>query len=198
MQVLSRRLAATMVLFVLGFGIPVAGGYYAKNVSSKESNKGELAFPPDPKAKPAEIDVARFGTPKKVLQPWSVRVYTAVVNKTKKPQRVGVFLQGCDLPARWHVTDYTWDETTHTVETPLPPGKKFGVYIFFNIPEEMRARPVICQGFLRAIDPDTGAVLASLPLKLKNSAAGPEPRNSGISDWKGDSTPPPDGAIHNH
>lgn len=201
MQLLRRRVAATALLFLFGLAIPLAGGYYSKNVSSKESNKGELAFPPDPdpkKKKPAEIDIAKFATPKKVVQPWSVRIYTAVVNKSKEPRRVGVTLEGCQLPARWHVTDYTWDEITHAIQEPLPPGKKFGVYIFFTIPEEMRTKPVICEGMLKALDPDTGKVLATLPVKLKNSAAGPAPAPGKGNRGSGDETPLPDGAIHNH
>lgn len=194
MKPAGARLAAVMLLFVLGFGAPVAGGYYSKNVSSKEGNKGELMFPPDKKkgVKPAEIDVAKFGSLKRTLQPWTVRIYTSVNNKSKESRRVGVVLENCPVPAKWHVTDYTWDAETRAIREPLPPGKKFGVYIFVAIPEELRHRPVICDGRLKAVAPETGEVLATLPLRLLNSAAGP------VSKGGGDRSPIPDGYIHNH
>jgi len=197
--VVGRFPLRLFLFFLLGLGLPLAGGYYSKGVSSLESHKGSLEFPPDKKkkAKPAEIDVARFGWPKRVFQPWRVRVYISVANNSREPRRVGVALEGCDLPARWHVTDYTWDEASRALREPLRPGGKFGVYIFFTIPEEERDKPVICEGRIRAVDPTTGETLASLPLRLLNSAAGPvspSPRRSGGPGGEA----VPDGAIHNH
>jgi hypothetical protein len=195
----GRSPLVLLLLFLLGLGLPLAGGYYSKMVSSLESNKGSLEFPPDreKKVKPAVIDVARFGWPKRVFQPWRVRVYTSVANNSREPRRVGVVLEGCHLPARWHVTDYTWDEASRALREPLRPGGNFGVYIFFTIPEEERHKPVICEGRILAVDPTTGETLAFLPLKLLNSAAGPvrpSPRGSGGPGGEA----VPDGAIHNH
>lgn len=198
----ARRWATFLLLFFLGLGLPLAGGLYSKSVSSRESNKGALEFPPDKKKKvqPAEIDVARFGWPKRVLQPWQVRVYTWVANKTGEPRPVGVALEGCPLPVRWHVTDYTWDYQSRVLRRPLPPEGKFGIYLFFSIPEEWRRRPVICDGRLLVVDPQTGKELASLPLRLLNSAAGPIGADGPRGLRRGGSGPEregvPDGAMH--
>ncbi len=179
----------------------MAGGYYSKNVSPLEGNKGALEFPANPKKKvqPAVIDVAKFGRLKRALQPWTFRIYASVKNKTKEPRRVGVVLEDCPLPVRWHVTDYTWDETVRAIREPLPPGKGFGVYLFADVPEEMRRRPVICDGRLQALDAETGAVLAALPLRIVNSAAGAGAGGgSGSRGTERGARPAdvPDGAMH--
>lgn len=197
MKGINIRSLNTLILVIFGFIVPVAAGYYAKAVAGMESIKATIEFPQDAKKKnnPVIIDVAKFGGLKKAFQPRNIRIYATLKNNSQKPQRVGLALEGCRLPIDWHVTDYSWDENALAIREPLPIGKKFGAYLFATIPEEQFRQPLICKGRMKAIVPETGDMLASLPVTVVNSAAG------SVSEfYKGEAKDIPihDGAMHNN
>jgi len=160
-------------LLVLGIGLPVAAGLFSKGVSKAEGAKAVLRFPQTAKApKPAIVDLARFGALKETIQPWRIRVYVRVENAADRPYKVRVELDGCQLPISWYARDYTWNEARRALEKPLPPGKRFGIYLFVAVPKELRERSRLCDGVLRALDDDTGALLATIRLQIVNSSRG--------------------------
>lgn len=195
MKPIKSRRWITVSLVVLGFAMPVAAGFYGKSISGRESAKTSLEYPAYEKPKPVLVDVAWFGGPKKAFQSGNLRIYASMKNNTQAPRRFGLSLEGCGLPITWHVNDYTWDEDATAVREPIPPGKKFGAYIFASVPDDRYGNPLICEGRLRAFDPDTGAELAAVPVKIINSAAGPvHEGHVGHADVE----PMHDGAMHNH
>lgn len=192
---MGNRWIVTVLLFGLGLGVPFAAGLYSKSTSKRDGSKAVLRFPAGAKApEPAVVDLGRLAGVKGTVQPWRVRLYARVHNASAEPRRVKIVLQDCPVPVEWYSRDYTWDEETRAIAEALPPGKKFGTYLFVQIPRDLRHRPVVCDGLLKALDPQSGELLASVPVRILNSGAGPVPGGVSKESMTGAL---PDGALHN-
>lgn len=160
----------TALAVAIGFALPVAAGHYGRGMSGREAAKASLAFP-GPPGKPVTVDLAAFGGLKKTLQPWHFRIFVSVANKTAGPRRVGVRVEGCALFFDWVVRDYTWEADARAVAEPIPPGGKLTLYLFTEVPEELRGQPIYCDGRIVAFAPETGELLTALPLRVVNGIA---------------------------
>lgn len=175
----AKRFIAFLLLFLLGFGIPLASSYYAKNTRSREELSAKLEFPSAKAGKPVMIDLAQQGTLKRIYQRWTLRTNGSVINQGDAPHRVRLELEGNPFLTSWHVQNRTWDKATQTITTPLLPKEKTSFNIFYRIPEDLRRQAVIYDGVLTAVDPETGEVLASTPFKVVNSQLGDSAASTG-------------------
>jgi len=180
------RWLATGLAVALGFALPVAASHYGRGVSAREAAKVTLAFP-GPPGKPATIDLARFGDLKKAVQPWHFRLFVSVANNTAEPRRVGLRIEDCRLYFDWAVRDHSWSPSDRATAEPLPPGGRLTLYLFTEIPEDLRGQTTFCDGRLVAFAPETGETLAQAPLRVVDGQqAAPAPEHH------------PDGSMHVH
>jgi hypothetical protein len=142
------------------------------------SEHGPRAF-----VKPIRVDVSEQGVLKRTFCPWIVGLSTHwILNTDSKPHRIGLRLENTTFPVEWHVNaGIPWDSQSKTFSKVIEPGERvpeLGIDWMFNIPVEVRNRPVWYQGGLSVFDADSGEVLTFIPITFVNGRAARETPNA--------------------
>lgn len=126
------------------------------------------------------VDLARMGTPKRLLQPALLNLSSHwVKNVGAEPLRVRLALVEAAPPAygpvpiEWSSTERSFDPVTHDLGRVLEPGDSVSVDWEFRLPARAYAGPsdeasasIAWTGVLEARDADTGVVLTRLPITI--------------------------------
>ena len=116
------------------------------------------------------VDVGRAGWLKRLLQPDFVSISTHWLrNVGAQPYRIGMDMELCGMELDWETFERDWDPVTKTSMRVIEPGDMFNMDWYFHIPAELRDRDVVCEGMLKVVDADSGALLTDLPVKIINS-----------------------------
>jgi hypothetical protein len=116
------------------------------------------------------VDVGRAGWLKRLLQPDFVSISTHWLrNVGTQPYRIGMDMELCGMELEWETFERDWDPMTKTSTRVIEPGDMFNMDWYFHIPAELRDRAVVCEGMLKVVDADSGALLTDLPVKIVNS-----------------------------
>ncbi len=126
--------------------------------------------------KPIKIDVCEQGILKRMFCPWIVGLSTHwISNIDSKPHRIGMRLENTTFPVEWQVNaGIPWDPESGTFDRALKPGEKvpeLAIDWMFNIPVEVRDKPVWYEGGLSVFDADTREILTFIPISFLNSGA---------------------------
>lgn len=134
------------------------------------TGNGKMTGSSEGKDKPVKVDIAAAGFPKRLLQPWVIRISSkGIENKDDKAHTLQFELTENSIPVEWSVRDAAWDEQNHVLARPLQPGKKTSLTLVFKVPQELRNKLVIYDGKLKVVDYQTKEELASVPIKITNS-----------------------------
>lgn len=133
-------------------------------------SNGKMTGTAESKVKPVKVNIPAAGFPKRLLQPWVIRVSSKKIeNKDDKAHTLQFKLTENSIPVEWSVRDTAWDEQNHVLTRPLQPGKKTSLTLVFKVPQELRNKPVIYDGKLKVVDYQSKEELASVPIKITNS-----------------------------
>lgn len=118
-----------------------------------------------------EMNVGNTGILKRIVQPDVASLSSHWVrNVGDTPRRIRVAAEGFDYPIRWHSTERTWDEETHSVGRLLDPDEAIGVELLVTLPWPYPADIyTLDQGKFTVYDADTGELLTELPISIVNT-----------------------------
>jgi len=191
----TRSALLSVVVFLTVAGATIASGFYAGRVLNPTElvhfwapvPAGRVDRPrmvgreggPRAMVKPIRVDVRQQGILKRVFCPWIVGLSTHwILNTDSKPHRIGLRLENTTFPVEWHVgAGIPWDPESRTFSRALQPQERvpeLGIDWMFNVPAEVRDKPVWYEGGLSVFDADSGEVLTFIPITFLNSGAGNE------------------------
>jgi hypothetical protein len=161
------------------FSVPVPAGHIDRPRMVGQAG-GRRSF-----IKPIKVDVSEQGSPKRLFCPWIVGLSTHwISNIGSKPHRIGMRLENTTFPVEWHVNaSIPWDPQSGTFARALEPGERvpeLAIDWMFNIPVEVRNKPIWYEGGLSVFDADSREVLTFIPISFVNSGATHE--DSGVCD----------------
>ncbi|MDT3699580.1 MAG: hypothetical protein RO469_09135 [Thermincola sp.] len=170
-----------LILGAVSLALVIGAGYYKSSdsvaneggsikLTLPQTNSSKIAQQKPAKITPVIVDVNSAGLPKKLLQPWVVRVSSkGIVNKDNKEHTLQFELSDKSIPVEWSVRDASWNDRDKLLAKPLKPGGKTSITLVFKIPKELRNKTVVYEGGLKVADYKTKEQLAYVPIKILNS-----------------------------
>jgi hypothetical protein len=123
--------------------------------------------------RPAILDLADQGYPKRLVQPNQVSITTGhrggITNMGLRPIWLQVRAEGFAGTARATSTDPTFRESEGRLGRPLQPKQSFSMSLDLEIPRDRLQCAEVSSGVLRFTDYKTGQLLAEVPVKVINS-----------------------------
>ena len=171
-------------LFVLGSGLALLAGFYARVYTATEFPHFNLSFP-GRKGIPVGgvgargregrlvVDIAGMSTLKKLLQPGDLAISTHwLKNEDERSHRLWVELEKPPFEVSFSSLDKDFDEETGFFKRRVKPGEMVMLDFQVKIPPKLRFfKPVIYEGSLIVKDADSGRELVRFPIKILNKGS---------------------------
>jgi len=115
----------------------------------------------------------KAGIAKRYLQPNVVEVASHVILHVGDTARLISFeTSGFPQATEWHSRDRAWNEHTHAIERPIPPGEAVDLSLRVTFPEPLPAQEELLCGSIIVLDSESGEKLSELPVHIYGSGSG--------------------------
>lgn len=115
----------------------------------------------------------KAGIAKRYLQPNVIEVASHVILNTGDTDRLISFeTSGFPQDTEWHSRDLAWNERTHAIERPIPPGEAVDLSLRVTFPKPLPAVEELLCGSIIVVDTDTREKLSELPVHIYRTGSG--------------------------
>jgi len=177
----SRKKAWLWAL--LGVSVMIALGGYSSSIAAGERVSFVMNFPasgtecggPSMRNLTGHVSgsLDQAGVAKRYLQPNVVEVASHVIMNVGDTERLISFeTSGFPQETEWHSRDLAWNEDTHSIDRPIPPGEAVDLSLRVTFPEPLPAKETLLSGSILVVDTDTGETLSELPVHIQGTGSG--------------------------